>query len=138
MADRAFDMAKVRPLRPPRIMVAVADTRFTRLVSFLLSRRGFDVQSTKRTKELLALKQSLALLDRRAVDVVILDGSASFTDAARLAGAVEALHPEITVIVVAENPGTVEPIGNLRLFAKWTSFDELARSIERAHMGLAS
>ena len=123
MADRAFDMAKVRPLRPPRIMVAVADTRFTRLVSFLLSRR---------TKEL------LALLDRRAVDVVILDGSASFTDAARLAGAVEALHPEITVIVVAENPGTVEPIGNLRLFAKWTSFDELARSIERAHMGLAS
>ena len=132
MADRAFDIAKVRPLRPPRIMVAVADTRFTRLASFLLSRRGFDVQSTKRTKEL------LALLDRRAVDVVILDGSASFTDAARLAGAVEALHPEITVIVVAENPGTVEPIGNLRLFAKWTSFDELARSIERAHMGLAS
>ena len=103
-----------------------------RLACFLLSRRGFDVQSTKRTKEL------LALLDRRAVDVVILDGSASFTDAARLAGAVEALHPEITVIVVAENPGTVEPIGNLQLFPKWTSFDELARSIERAHVGLAS
>ena len=132
MAGRAFDMAKVRPLRPPRVMVAVADTRFMRLACFLLARRGFEIQSTKRPKEL------LALLDRRAVDVVVLDGSGSFTDAARLAGAIEALHPEIAVIVVAENPDAVEPIGNLQLFPKWTAFDELARSIERAHLGLAS
>ena len=103
-----------------------------RLACFLLSRRGFEVQSTKRPKEL------LELLDRRAADVAILDGTASFTDAARLAGAVEALYPEVTVIVVAENPEAVEPIGNLQLFPKWTSFDELVRSIERAHMGLAS
>lgn len=132
MAGRAFDMAKVRPLRPPRVMVAVADARFMRLACFLLARRGFEVHSTKRPKEL------LELLDRRTADVAILDGTASFTDAARLAGAVEALHPEVTVIVVAENPKAVEPIGNLRLFPKWTSFDELAASIERAHMGLAS
>lgn len=132
MAGRAIDMAKVRPLRPPRVMVAVADARFTRLACFLLSRRGFDVQSTKRPREL------LELLDRRRVDVAILDGTASFTDAARLAGAIEALHPEVSVIVVAENPEAVEPIGNLRLFPKWTAFDELAHSIERAHVGLAS
>ena len=132
MAGRAFDMAKVRPLRPPRVVVAVADTRFVRLACFLLTRRGFDVQSTKRPKEL------LGLLDRRVADVAILDGTASFTDAARLAGAIEALHPEVTVILVAENPQAVEPIGNLRLFPKWTAFDELARSIERAQMGLAS
>lgn len=113
-------------------MVAVADTRFMRLACFLLARRGFEIQSTKRPKEL------LALLDRWAVDVVVLDGSGSFTDAARLAGAIEALHPEIAVIVVAENPDAVEPIGNLQLFPKWTAFDELARSIERAHLGLAS
>lgn len=113
-------------------MVAVADARFMRLACFLLARRGFEVHSTKRPKEL------LEVLDRRTADVAILDGTASFTDAARLAGAVEALHPEVTVIVVAENPKAVEPIGNLRLFPKWTSFDELATSIERAHMGLAS
>jgi hypothetical protein len=55
-----------------------------------------------------------------------------------LAGAVEALHPEITVIVVADDPQAVETLHNLQLFPKWTSFDELARSIERAHVGLAS
>ena len=113
-------------------MVAVADTRFMRLACFLLSRRGFDVQSINRPKEL------LTLLDRPAVDAVILDGSASFTDAARLAGAIEAVHPDITVIVVAENPESVESIGNLELFPKWTAFDGLARRIERAHLGLAS
>jgi DNA-binding NtrC family response regulator len=131
MAGSAFDMAKVRPLRPPRVLVAVADSRFVRLASFLLSRRGFEVLTTKRPRDL------LMLLERRSADAVILDGTASFTEAARLAGAVEALHPRITVIVVAEKPEAVEPIGNLQLLSKWTSFDELASTIERTHVGLA-
>jgi DNA-binding NtrC family response regulator len=131
MAGSAFDMAKIRPLRPPRVVVAVADTRFVRLASFLLSRRGFEVLTTKRPREL------LELLERRSADAVILDGTASFTEAARLAGAVEALDPRVTVIVVAEKPEALEPIGNLQLFPKWTSFDELAGNIERAHVGLA-
>ena len=132
MAGRAFDMAKVRPLRPPRVVVAVADARFVRIASFLLARRGFEVQATKRPREL------LELLERRTADAVILDGTRSFTDAARLAGAVEALHPEMTVIVVADDPQPVAPLHNLQLFPKWTSFDELASNIERAHVGLAS
>jgi DNA-binding NtrC family response regulator len=132
MAGSALDMAKVHPLRPPRVVLAVADARFVRIASFLLARRGFEVQATKRPREL------LELLERRTADVVILDGTRSFTDAARLAGAVEALHPEITVIVVADDPEAVETLHNLQLFPKWTSFDELARSIERAHVGLAS
>jgi DNA-binding NtrC family response regulator len=132
MAGNAFDMAKVRPLRPPRVVLAVADARFVRIASFLLARRGFEVQATKRPREV------LELLERRTADVVILDGTRSFTDAARLAGAVEALHPEMSVIVVADNPQAVEPLHNLQLFPKWTSFDELASSIERAHVGLAS
>jgi DNA-binding NtrC family response regulator len=132
MAGNAFDMAKVRPLRPPRVVLAVADARFVRIASFLLARRGFEVQATKRPRDV------LELLERRTADVVILDGTRSFTDAARLAGAVEALHPEMSVIVVADDPQAVEPLHNLQLFPKWTSFDQLASSIERAHVGLAS
>jgi DNA-binding NtrC family response regulator len=132
MAGNAFDMAKVRPLRPPRVVLAVADARFVRIASFLLARRGFEIQATKRPREV------LELLERRTADVVILDGTRSFTDAARLAGAVEALHPEMSVIVVADDPQAVEPLHNLQLFPKWTSFDQLASSIERAHVGLAS
>jgi DNA-binding NtrC family response regulator len=132
MAGSASDMAKVRPLRPPRVVVAVADRRFVRLASFLLGRRGFDVHTTKRPREL------LELLDRQAADAVILDGTGSFTEAARLAGAVEALHPEMTVIVVAENTNAFEPIHNLQLFPKWSAFEALAQNIERAQVGLAS
>jgi DNA-binding NtrC family response regulator len=129
MAGSALDTAKVHPLRPPRVVVAVADRRFARLASFLLGRRGFEVHTTKRPREL------LELLDRRAADAVILDGTGSFTETARLAGAVEALHPETTVIVVAEDAHAVEPLQNLQLFPKWSGFDALAQSIERAHLG---
>jgi DNA-binding NtrC family response regulator len=125
-------MAKVRPLRPPRVVVAVADRRFARLASFLLGRRGFEVHTTKRPRDL------LELLDRQNADAVILDGSGSFTEAARLAGAVEALHPAMTVIVVAEDTHAFEPMQNLQLFPKWSAFDALAQNIERAHVGMAT
>jgi DNA-binding NtrC family response regulator len=132
MAGSASDMAKVRPLRPPRVVVAVADRRFARLASFLLGRRGFEVHTTKRPRDL------LELLDRQNADAVILDGSGSFTEAARLAGAVEALHPEMTVIVVAEDTHAFEPMQNLQLFPKWSAFDALAQNIECAHVGMAT
>ena len=90
------------------------------------------MHTTKRPREL------LEVLDRRAADAVILDGTGSFTEAARLASAVEALHPETIVIVVAEDTHAVEPLHNLQLFPKWSGFDALAQNIERAHLGLAS
>jgi DNA-binding NtrC family response regulator len=130
MAGKATHMATVRPLRPPRVAVAVADARFVRLACFLLARRGFNVESTRRPQEL------LELLERHHVDAVILDGTDSVTEAARLAAAVEALHPSVMVIVVAEQPETVE-VSTLKLVPKWTSFDQLARDIERNHLGVA-
>jgi DNA-binding NtrC family response regulator len=131
MAGKATHMATVHSLRPPRVVVAVADARFLRLACFLFSRRGFSVEATKRPQEL------LELLERRNVDAVILDGTGSVTEAARLVAAVEALHPGVMVVVVAEQPETVE-VSTLKLFPKWTSFDQLAGNIERMHLGMAS
>jgi len=102
-----------------------------RLAGFLLARHGFEVDSTKRPREL------LALMDQRPPDVVILDGSQSFAEAARLAGAIEALHPHVTVIVVVEEAGA-PPAADLHVFPKWTSLDQLVVNIERMHLGLAS
>jgi DNA-binding NtrC family response regulator len=130
MAGKATHMATVRPLRPPRVVVAVADARFVRLACFLFARRGFNVESTRPP----AL---LELMERHHVDAVILDGTRSVTEAARLAAAVEALHPSVMVVVVAEQPENVE-VSTLKLFPKWTSFDQLAGDIERMHLGMAS
>ena len=130
MAGKATHMATVRPLRPPRVVVAVADARFVRLACFLFARRGFNVESTQPP----AL---LELLERHHVDAVILDGTGSVTEAARLAAAVEALHPSVMVVVVAEQPEIVE-VSTMKLFPKWTSFDQLAGDIERMHLGMAS
>jgi hypothetical protein len=131
MAGNAFDMENVRPLRPPRVLLAVADRRFVRVASFLFTRHGFEVDSTNGPKEL------LDLLDRRALDVVILDGTESFVEAARLAGAIEGLHPNVTVIVLAEQRVPAPP-SNVRVLPKWNSFDQLVLNIERRHLGLAS
>jgi DNA-binding NtrC family response regulator len=126
-----MDLGNVRALRPPRVLLAVSDRRFVRVAGFLLARHGFDVDSTRRPREL------LELMEQHPPDVVILDGSESLAEAARIAGAVEALHPHVTVIVVAEEAARARA-GNLRIFPKWTSFDQLVLNIERMHLGLAS
>jgi DNA-binding NtrC family response regulator len=131
MAGIGTDRGNVRALRPPRVLLAVADRRFVRVAAFLLARHGFEVDSTKRPREL------LDLMDGHPPDVVILDGTQSLAEAARLAGAIEALHPHVAVIVVAEEAGA-SPAANLHVFPKWTSFDQLAVNIERMHLGLAS
>jgi hypothetical protein len=131
MAGNAIDMENVRPLRPPRVLLAVADRRFVRVASFLFARHGFEVASTNGSTEL------LDLLDERAPDAVILDGTESFGEAARLAGAIEGLHPNVTVIVLAEERVRA-PLSNVRILPKWNSFDQLVLNIARRHLGLAS
>jgi DNA-binding NtrC family response regulator len=126
-----MDLGNVRALRPPRVLLAVADRRFVRVAGFLLARHGFDVDSTKRPREL------LQLIEQRPPDVVILDGTEAFAEAARLAGAIEALYPNVTVIVLSEE-AVAASSANLRIFPKWKSFDQLVLNIERTHLGLAS
>jgi DNA-binding NtrC family response regulator len=126
MAGHAVDTGNVRALRRPRVFVAASDRNFLRVAQFLLRRQGFDAGSTQRPREL------LAALDRERPDIVILDASDSLTEAAHLVGAIEAVHPHVTVVVVADDPG--EQNDTLQVFAKWTSLETLVLKLEAMHL----
>jgi len=131
MEQPRVDTRNVRSLRPLRVLVAARDARFNRVAGFLLARRGFDVE---------ALLRPSALLDtvaRMGADVVIVDASDSASDAARAVAALEALHPHITVVVVADDPAEADG-GALRILPKWTSLETLVANLEAMHLGLES
>jgi CheY-like chemotaxis protein len=129
MEQPRVDTQNVFPLRPLRVLVAARDARFNRVAGFLLARRGFDVEILHRPSAV------LDTVSRTGIDVVIVDASDSVSDAARAVAALEALHPHITVVVVADDPADADG-GALRLFPKWTSLEPLVANLEAMHLGL--
>jgi DNA-binding NtrC family response regulator len=131
METTGVDIGNVRALRRLRVLVAARDRRFLRVAGFLLARRGFDVESTGRPRDV------VEIVDRRPPDIVILDGSGSLAEAARSVAVLEALCPHVTVVVVSEETPP-PPTANLRVFPKWTSFEQLAVNLEAMHLGVLS
>lgn len=129
MEQPRVDTRNVRSLRPLRVLVAARDGRFNRVAGFLLARRGFEVEILRRPSAM------LDAVSRTGIDVVIVDASDSVSDTARTAAALEALHPHITVVVVAEDPADADG-GALRVLPKWTSLESLVANLEAMHLGL--
>jgi PleD family two-component response regulator len=127
MEERA-DIRNVRSLRPLRVLVAARDARFGRVAGFLLARRGFDVETLHRPSKV------LDAVSRTGVDVVIVDASDSVSEAARTVAALEALHPHLTVVVVADDPADADG-ATLRVLPKWTSLETLVLNLEATHLG---
>jgi len=127
MEERA-DIRNVRSLRPLRVLVAARDARFGRVAGFLLARRGFDVEILHRPSKV------LDAVSRTGVDVVIVDASDSVSEAARTVAALEALHPHLTVVVVADDPADADG-ATLRILPKWTSLETLVLNLEATHLG---
>jgi PleD family two-component response regulator len=127
MEERA-DIRNVRSLRPLRVLVAARDARFGRVAGFLLARRGFDVEILHRPSKV------LDAVSRTGVDVVIVDASDSVSEAARTVAALEALHPHLTVVVVADDPADADGAA-LRILPKWTSLETLVLNLEATHLG---
>jgi len=127
MEERA-DIRNVRSLRPLRVLVAARDARFGRVAGFLLARRGFDVEILHRPSTV------LDAVSRMGVDVVIVDASDSVSEAARTVAALEALHPHLTVVVVADDPADADG-ATLRILPKWTSLETLVLNLEATHLG---
>jgi PleD family two-component response regulator len=130
MEQPQVDIGNVRPLRPLRVLVAARDARFGRVAGFLLARRGFDVEILHRPS------QVLDAVSRTGTDVVIVDASDSFSETARSVGTLEALHPHLTVIVVADDPAEADG-ATFRVLPKWTSLETLVLNLEATHLGLA-
>ena len=129
MEQPDLGISKVRSLRPLRVLVAARDDRFARVSGFLLTRRGFDVETVRFPSRV------LETLARAEFEVLILDASESFTEAARLVGTLEALVPHVTVLVVAD-PAPEEDETVFRILPKWTSLENLVRNLESLHLGL--
>jgi len=131
MEQPRVDIGNVRPLRPLRVLVAASDARFGRVAGFLLARRGYDVEILRRPSTV------LDSVSRSSVDVVMVDATDSVSETARLVATLEALHPNLTVVVVADDPTKLDG-GNLRIFSKWTSLETLALNLEAMHLGLGT
>ncbi len=117
-------------LAPPaqiRILLAARDGRFLRVSGFLLTRDGFAVETTREPREV------LELVERHDPNVVVLDGSDSLAVAARTVAAMEARHPNVGVLVVAEDR-ELPPRSPLHVLPKWGSCDRLAGEVQRVHV----
>jgi uncharacterized membrane protein (UPF0127 family)/CheY-like chemotaxis protein len=114
------------PTRPIRVLLATRDDDFTRLAHFLLTRNGFTVETTKK------MSQAVDLVGRYWLDVVVLDASDSLSEAARTVAAIEALHPQVSVLLVSDDERP-KPNAALKVADKWEAVETLTEDIRRAH-----
>ena len=107
------------------MIVVSPDDRFASVLRFLLDRRRLAVRAARRQPELLTLVEE-------GVDVVVLDATYSLADTAQAIAELEALHPEIGVVVVSERRGRTGSL--LRLLPKWGPPQQLIDEIERTYL----
>jgi len=117
--------------RPIRVLLGTRDDEFLRLAQFLLTRNGFAVESTKKIVE------SVDLVWRQRLDVVVIDASESLSEAARTAAAIEALHPQVGVMIVCDDERP-RPSTGLEIKEKWEALETLADDIRRSYASAPS
>jgi uncharacterized membrane protein (UPF0127 family) len=116
------------PTRPIRVLLGSRDDRFLRLASFLLTRGDFAVESTKR------VPSAVDLVERHGSDFVVLDASDSLSEAARTVAAIEALNPQVGVLLVCDTDRP-RPTTGLNVVEKWHALETLADEIKLSHAG---
>lgn len=108
--------------RPTRVLLGTGDDRFLKLARFLLTHNHFEVQATKR------IVNAATLVERSKPDVVVIDASDSLGDAARAVAAIEALHPNVGVVVVCDGEPPRWTTG-LKVTEKWAALETLPDDI---------
>ena len=114
------------PARPIRVLLATRDEDFMRLGRFLLTRSGFRVETTKK------VDNAVDLVGRYWLDVAVLDATESLTDTARTVAAIEALHPEVGLLLVSDGERP-KPTSKLQIADKWEALATLTDDIRRSH-----
>ena len=114
------------PTRPIRVLLGTRDEEFLRLAEFLLTRNGFAVESTKK------IMNAVDLVGRQRLDVVVLDASDSMSETARTVAAIEALHPQVGVLVVCDDERP-RPAAGLDMMEKWEALETLTDDIRGSY-----
>lgn len=117
----------VQRLQPLRILLSGRDRRFTRVTSFLLSRRGYDVAHAE-------LGDIADAAERRRADVVLLETDGSRAAAARVLAALQALAVPPGILVVCDHDERSR-WESVRSVEKWMPLDRLVIEIEAASLG---
>jgi CheY-like chemotaxis protein len=112
-------------MTPIQVLIASRDSRYLKVTSFLLERRGFSVEMTRKLTEL------LDTVDRAQPNVLVLDASDWSAPAARRIAALGVLYPHVAVVAVSDEPG---PLGRTSALDKWAAVEELQESVEVAYL----
>jgi uncharacterized membrane protein (UPF0127 family) len=113
------------PTRPIRVLLGTRDEEFLRLAQVLLTRNGFAVESTKK------IVNAVDLVGRQRLDVGVLDASDSISETARTVAAIEALHPQVGVLLVCDDERP-RPTTGLEIVEKWEALETLTDDIRRS------
>jgi uncharacterized protein len=119
------------PTRPIRVLLGTRDEEFLRLAEFLLTRNGFAVESTNK------ILNTIDLVGREGLDVVVLDASESMSEVARTVAAIQALHPQVGVLVVSDDERP-RPSSGLDVKEKWEALETLTDDIRHAFASATS
>ena len=122
--NRGGDDTNIRRLQPLRVLLVGSDRRFIRVMSFLLSRRGYEVAQA-------SPEHTIEVTQRHRSDVVLLDIGPSRVATGRKVSALQALPVAPGVMVVIED-GDHERWTGVSTIQKWTPVDALEREIEAA------
>jgi uncharacterized membrane protein (UPF0127 family)/CheY-like chemotaxis protein len=106
--------------RAGQILIASRDSRFVKLMRFLLESRGLDSVTEVEPD---ALVPALASLDPSAT--IVLDAGTSTADALTTASVVRARKPHVTLLLAAENDVVKRAPAGTRLYDKWNEMDTL-------------
>lgn len=110
-------------LQPLRVLLAGNDRRFIRVMSFLLSRRGYDIAQA-------SPRDTVSAVERHRSDVVLLEVGDSRATTSRKVAALQALSTVPTVLVVAD--GDDARWNGVSAIGKWMPVDDLVEAIETA------
>jgi CheY-like chemotaxis protein len=124
MAEHDYTSIPV-PLLRGRVLLATNDRRFRAVTSALLSRRGYTVLVSGPWHDLAELALS------KSVDAVLIDATASLTDAARAVARLRSRSPSVGVVAVSAD-GLHSGLAALPVFPKWAAFDAMFGAIDRA------
>lgn len=121
----APDVDAVRPLRPPRVLVAGGDERYVRATAFLLGRCGYE---TRRVRHARPLVDDARL---RATDILLLEGEASPAAAEREAIRIVGELGHVATVLATGSPLTVR---HERILAveKWAALESVLAAVNRA------
>jgi hypothetical protein len=122
---RLHVLGNVRPLKPIRVLLAGRDTRYLRVMRFLLARRGFETRQTPKGSVLMNEAASFE------PDVVLLAEAGSFGETAAQAAGLLATYDRVNVIISTSRQGSTDT-RRLRFVPKWGSFDLLTEAVERS------